>query len=129
MTPKSIRTRVAEPFECTQRLARATGFWESAENERSLDADPNAIAALYVLAGIAAADAICCRKLGEYSRSESHDEAISLIKRVSPDLAAPLRRLLADKSLDAYGAAAVSARRVEQTRTASARLIEAARTL
>ena len=124
---RNIKTRDAGPTECAQRLQRAEGFWNSAENERELNADPNAIAALYVLAGIAASDALCCTRLGKYSRSENHADATALIERVDPGLAAPLRRLLADKSLDAYGAAAVSPKRVDAARTAAEKLLAAAR--
>lgn len=126
MTPRVVKVRAAARSECAQRLARAQGFWDAAENEHQLGADPNAIAALYVLSGIAASDALCCKKLGEYSRSENHADAIEMITRVDRSLAAPLRRLLADKSLDAYGAAAVSAKRVDQSRAAAARLMDAA---
>ena len=54
-------------------------------------------AALAVLAGIAAADAACCHRLGVRSRGQDHARAIELVKQVVPhgdDLARGLDRLL-----------------------------------
>jgi hypothetical protein len=34
-------------------------------------------AQLAVLAGIAASDAICCRRLGKYNRSDDHNAALT----------------------------------------------------
>lgn len=124
MAARGIKTRSAARPECDQRLARAREFWHAAEALADLEQAPNAIAAEYVLCGIAAADAICCRRLGEYSRSDDHNDAVDLVKRVDPGLAPSLSRLLTDKSLDAYGAAAVSAKRVSTTRAAAQRLLE-----
>lgn len=124
MTPKSIKTRKAQRPECDQRLARAREFWRAAETLRELEESPNPVASIYVLAGIAAADAICCRRLGEYSRSDNHADAVDLIKRVEPSLTSALSRLLSDKSADAYGASAVSQKRVDATRAAAQKLLQ-----
>jgi hypothetical protein len=59
-----------------------------------------------VLAGIAAADAACCHRLGERSRSQDHREAVRLVKQVEPggaDAATRLERLLAIKDESQYG--------------------------
>jgi hypothetical protein len=109
------------------RLRRALGFWDSAENLRELDGDVNGYTSLYVLAGIAAADVICCARLGEHSQSENHADSVRLMRAADPDLAASLQRLLSGKSADAYGAAAVSATRAKEVRAAAERLVEAAR--
>lgn len=124
MAARSIKTRKAERPECDLRLARAREFSRAAEALRDLDESANSIAATYVLCGIAAADAVCCRRLGEYSRSENHADAVELLKRVDPSLAPPLSRLVSDKSADAYGASTVPARRVDQTRTAAKKLLD-----
>ena len=56
------------------------------EGDRVLDAAvvveddmPNASVDLFVDAGIAAADAICCSRLGGYAAGDNHNEAISLL--------------------------------------------------
>ena len=45
----------------------------------------DAYVTLLVHAGIAAADVVCCRELGEHALGESHTEAIALLRRVRPD--------------------------------------------
>lgn len=52
--------------------------------------------------GIAAADAICCSRLGVYSAGESHNEAIVLLENAEPDVAKHLRTLLNFKSKVVY---------------------------
>ena len=44
----------------------------------------NVAAGLAVLAGIAAADAACCKALGESSRGPDHRDAASVLRRISP---------------------------------------------
>lgn len=59
-----------------------------------------------ILAGIAAADAICGSVLGERANDQDHRAAIQLLATVMPDgpkLSAKLRRLLTDKTLLQYG--------------------------
>ncbi|MEI4272828.1 hypothetical protein TEK04_13950 [Klenkia sp. LSe6-5] len=58
-----------------------------------------------VLAGIAAADAICGTALGETSGEQDHRAAIAQLKRVaaSGPLVTKLTRLLADKTALQYG--------------------------
>lgn len=127
MTPRKIRLASAAPGEKTARRARAIEFWRSAEDLAHLDGDGNSIVSLYVLAGIAASDAICCAKLGEYSQSENHADALAVLKRASPELTGSLQRLLSRKTEWAYGGAAVSSSRVAEARAAASRLVEAAR--
>jgi hypothetical protein len=62
-------------------------------------------------AGIAAADAACCRALGERSRGDDHREATKLVAQVQPggdDAAKALGRLLTLKTDAEYGLTAVS---------------------
>ena len=92
-----------------------------------LDGDGNSIVSLYVLAGVAASDAICGARLGEYAQGENHADALAVLKRADPTLVASLQRLLSRKTEWAYGGAGVSASRIESARTAATRLVEAAR--
>lgn len=57
---------------------------------------------LAVHAGIAASDVICMARLGEYSASGSHDEAVALLKKVAPDASKHLARLLSLKTKAGY---------------------------
>jgi hypothetical protein len=63
-------------------------------------------AALAVLAGIAAADAASCHRLGVRSRGHDHAQAVELVKLVVPhgdDIARDLDRLLDLKDNAHYG--------------------------
>ena len=40
--------------------------------------------------GIAAADVLCCQRLNVHSQGESHEEAVTLLGRVDPQLAGDL---------------------------------------
>jgi hypothetical protein len=46
-----------------------------------------------VLAGIAAADAVCCSALGRRSRSQNHRDAVALVRQVFPAGPAAARHL------------------------------------
>lgn len=73
---------------------------------------PGVAAANAVLAGIAAADAACCKALGERSRGQDHRDAVDLLAQVQPEgaqAAAALSRLLALKNDAEYGLKALSA--------------------
>ena len=68
--------------------------------------DAGASAANAALAGITAADAACCRRLGERSRGQDHRDAIKLVEQVEPggkDAGNALSRLLAIKNDAEYG--------------------------
>ncbi len=66
----------------------------------------NVTTGLAVLAGIAAADAICCVRLGKRHRGEDHRGATALLRGATPDgpkLATTLTRLLDVKDTAHYG--------------------------
>ncbi|GAA5204987.1 hypothetical protein [Microbacterium kyungheense] len=128
MTPKNQRTKDCSPTERAGRMQQAEGFWQDAEDLRELgEASPNSVVTLYVHAGIAAADVICCAKLGEYSNSANHNEAITLLQKGDASLAPSLARLVGMKSAAGYGANPVSAQRVTTARSAAEKLVVAAR--
>jgi len=73
------------------------------KSDEDIGAARNAAAGNAVLAGIAAADAICCLRLGERSSSSDHSGAISLLAKVDKKLAQHLATLIGDKSTSHYG--------------------------
>lgn len=101
--------------QATARLAHARKFLDAAELiATDIDADEanaSVAASLAVLAGIAAADAACCTRLGRRSRSQDHHDAERLLTEVVPggrDAAKELRRLLDLKDTAQYGVMHVS---------------------
>ncbi|WP_459797415.1 hypothetical protein, partial [Mycobacterium riyadhense] len=100
------RTRKSSDAVRAGRLNKATEFHDAATLIE--DHAPNAAIDLFVDAGIAAADVICCSKLGEYSISENHSDAIALLAKAQPDVAKYLRALLNVKSKVAYTHQSVS---------------------
>jgi hypothetical protein len=87
----------------------------------------DAYVTLLVHAGIAAADVLCCARLGEHAVSDNHNEAAALLGKVDRGLANDLRTLLGMKTKAGYSALAVSSEDRVRAARASARLLEAAR--
>ncbi|MGC2373516.1 MAG: hypothetical protein WA484_06555 [Solirubrobacteraceae bacterium] len=115
MTSRSGRTQVCGRPQATARLAHARKFLDAADLiATDIDADEanaSVAASLAVLAGIAAADAACCARLGRRSRSQDHHDAERLLTEVVPggrDAAKELRRLLDLKDTAQYGVMHVS---------------------
>lgn len=111
------------------RLAKARQFWEAAEVIADSTTDDDLIDAhvmLCVNAGIAAADALCCARLGEHAQGQDHREAVDLLAKVDPKLARHLSTLLGSKTKAAYSevsASSINRRKVER---AAATLVRAA---
>jgi hypothetical protein len=118
------RTAACSREDARQRLRHAESFLYAADltlGERVETAEDDSInlsgvaAALAVLAGIAAADAACCHRLGMRSRGRSrgqdHAQAVALVRDVIPhgqDIAKDLHRLLDLKDNAHYGILGVS---------------------
>ena len=110
------RARPAGLAEARQRLTTATAYLEIAELVLADDRSemPGVAAGLAVLAGIAASDAICARRLGEIHRGESHRDAGQLLRSATPDgqrLASTLLKLLDIKDEAHYGLIVVPRRK------------------
>lgn len=95
-------------------MGEARAYLEAAELYASSDsaAERKVSGSNSILAGIAAADAICGLLLGERSSGEDHGQAVDLLTRaLSPAKKAPnsLRRLLSEKTPVQYGVHPVSA--------------------
>ncbi len=115
------RTAACSREDAKERFRRAESFLYGADltlGERVETPETNdainlsgVAAALAVLAGIAAADAVCCHRLGVRSRGQDHDQAVALVRDIVPhgaDLATDLDRLLDLKDNAHYGILGVS---------------------
>ena len=89
----------------------------------------NVAAGLAVLAGIAASDAICSRRLGVIHRGDDHRAAAELLRQATPDgdkLAATFLRLIDVKDAAHHGVMVVAAGRAGDTVRWAKRLVERA---
>lgn len=127
----SQRERPCTAATVEGRLARAVEFFESAEDGRREHPErANAWVTLYILAGIAAADVICCRALGRHAQVDNHVQAVALLRSVQPDgpeLSLALGVLLGMKTKAGYGERAVSTEDVTRAPRRSKQLVDAAR--
>ena len=71
-------TRKCNSVVTAGRLSKAVEFFDAAEHLE--DGMPNAAGDLFVDAGIAASDVICCVRLGVHSSSSTHSEAVTLLE-------------------------------------------------
>jgi hypothetical protein len=131
--PKPIRTAPCSSSDGRTRLGAAHAYLEVA---RRVLAEPgrseylNVAAGLAVLAGIAAADAICGVRLGRIHRGEDHRSAQNLLGTATADgakLAIQLGRLLSLKDSEHYGAQVVSSRNASDAIKWASHLVERAR--
>ncbi len=127
--------RTGRSQDCTAQDARrrrehARRFLEVAElaaEEHEQDPEYASVAvSLAVLAGIAAADAACCRALGERSRGQDHHEAEGFLERVADgkEAARELRALLDLKDEANYGFFNVSAPELRRALRRARNLLE-----
>lgn len=127
------RAAAAGQAEARGRLKAAEAYLEVAElvlDEQGRDEFLNVCAGLAVLAGVAAADAICARRLGVIHRGPDHHDAAELLQRAVPDgakLAATFRRLIDLKDAAHYGVPVVAPRKTRDAARWARQLLERAR--
>lgn len=98
-------TRKCNATVASGRLSKANEFFEAAEH---LESDmPTPAGDLYVNAGIAAADVICCVRLGMHSSTANRNEARSLLKKADSG-----SELVAD--LLGYSSVAIARQRISE---------------
>lgn len=119
------RTRPCSTAIRRGRLKKATEFLDTAL--RVEDEAPDAAANLFILGGIAAADVICCARLGQYAAGENHNEAAAWLKKADPRVEKHLRTLLGVKTKVAYTHETPTADERKKARRAAEALLEAAR--
>jgi len=120
------------PGHADGRRRKMEVFVAAADTLLLLDApdDPDvadALVSLRVTAGIAAADVICCVRLGRHATGSNHNDAVALLRPVDGSLANHLRRLLQMKPKAQYGSLAVSQRELATSERAASALVAAAR--
>lgn len=118
-----VRVRLAESFLLVADL-------ELAQPDNPLLTLTSVAASLAVLAGVAASDAACCASLKQRARGQNHEEAIALVKSVSPggeQMARDLGRLLGLNNNAQYGVLIVPRDKAESAVAWARRLVEAAR--
>ncbi|MGH3446820.1 MAG: hypothetical protein ACRDP4_04270 [Nocardioidaceae bacterium] len=113
-------------------MARAQGFLEAADDVGLLDESGvlrDSAVTLYVHVGIAAADVICCARLGEYSTGDNHAEAIALLKSASGSTSKRRASLLQIKTKAGDSHTPATAGEVQKASRAASQLVEEARLL
>lgn len=86
----------------------------------------DACVTLLVHGGIAAADVICCSRLGKHAQGTHHREAVELLAAVDRDLAQDLGVILGMKTRAGYSAIATTAEKYRRALRATDRLVDAA---
>jgi hypothetical protein len=129
VSPRHVaRTQDCSDGDARRRLADARAQLDLAELATATSAaeERKAAAARAVLAGIAAADAACCKSLGQRSRSQDHRDAVALVRQVKPggaDAAKQLERLLGLKDQAQYGFEDISGQRLNAVRRQARALV------
>lgn len=104
MSPKKLTTRQEDRRVAVGRRRIAQKYLEVAELVATEDgAAVNVAVGLAVLAGIAAADAICIAATGERASGQDHTAAADLLGRVDRNLGRRLRDLVDLKPASHYG--------------------------
>lgn len=121
------RTRKCTSEVSRGRLAKAVEFLASAELLADDPSSRNAAASLFVEAGIAAADVMCCKRLGKHAQGQDHNDAVALLAKADGSLAKHLRTLLTNKSRISYSAQVLPESEFRKVQRAAAQLTAAAR--
>lgn len=113
------------------RRNKARQFWDAADILDTLvsDSDEDLVDAhitMCVHAGIAAADVVCCARLGVHAHGRDHNEAIALLASVDKAASRHLATLLGLKTRSGYSA--LKSSRADRTRAkrAARSLLDAA---
>lgn len=113
------------------RLLKAQQFGQAAALIERHAGETNGLNDAYITmcihAGIAAADVICCIRLGVHHQGDNHNEAVALLARVDAKLAGDLDTLLKMKTAAGYSADTSSGTNRKKASRAMARLIDATR--
>lgn len=89
--------------------------------------NPDVFVMLCINAGIAAADVICCARLGHHAQGKDHNEAVALLGQADGGSAKHLRVLLSMKTKASYSHAETTAADAKRAGRAADALVETAR--
>lgn len=131
MAQKQPRSQACGEPQARQRLGHARSFLEVADLAADVS-DPSleygsVAASVAILAGIAAADAVCCQELGKRSRSDNHHDAEVLLEQITPNgkrAASQLRQLIEIKDTAHYGFISVGAAQLKRSLRQAQHLVE-----
>jgi hypothetical protein len=118
-------TRKCNSTVSAGRLSKAIEFFDAAEH--LVDEKPNAAGDLFVDAGIAASDVICCVRLGMHSSSGTHSDAVTLLKTADRGSEKYLSIPLGLKNKAAYTHEDLSTAECKKMNRAASRLVETAK--
>lgn len=79
-----------------------------------------------LLTGIAAADVICCARLGQHHQGDDHQVVVALVAKVDQTAAKNLKALLDMKTRSGYSATLASKTDQKRAGRAAAALVQAA---
>ena len=127
MSPRG--TRNCDARITAGRRDKASQFWRAASIVETLADDESDLVDAYVTllihAGIAAADVICCTRLGYHAMGDNHAEAIAVLALVDSNLAGDLGTLLDMKTRSGYTHETSSVGNRKRAQRAADRLITA----
>ncbi|BBX52228.1 hypothetical protein GCM10009645_15520 [Mycolicibacterium poriferae] len=107
------------------RMSKANEFLAAADHLG--EELPNAAGDLYVDAGIAASDVICCVRSGTHSNTGNHHEAVALLKQADDGSERHLNTLLNLKNKAAYTHQDLTSAELKRMSRAAEHLVESAR--
>lgn len=107
------------------RMSKAIEFFDGAEHLG--EEMPNAAGDLYVDAGIAASDVLCCVRLGVHSNTGNHSEAVALLNRADSGSERFLNTLLNLKNKATYTHQELTAAELKKMNRAAEHLVESAK--
>jgi hypothetical protein len=125
------RTTPCTPGIRRGRLRKAGHFLEAAnliaDQSPTETGNADAFITLCIHAGIAAADVICCARLGQHAQGENHNEAVTLLAQADGGSARHLRVLLNMKTKVGYSHTEATAADAKRAGRAAEALVETAR--
>jgi hypothetical protein len=124
---KPLPTRPGTTVNAVNRLRRAEEHLDTARLVQDEERFINVATGQAVLAGIAAADAICLSAIGQRYSGTNHTAAADLLERVSKQDAVSLRRLIALKTEAHYGESLLNAAKRDRAIATAEKLVSSAR--
>jgi hypothetical protein len=122
-----MRTKRCTSRVIAGRLAKAEAFLDNGELLADDEDRRNPSATLFVDTGIAAADVLCCERLGAHAHGQDHNDAVELLARVDASMAKHLGTLLTRKSRISYSDRVLPISEFRKVQRAATTLVQAAK--